>query len=88
MISGNPVDQTLVIRSLDKTSSEQALLEVEVQGVTMTAHRVRVVLNDTIVGEIVFNGQEPGVAKIRVSQSLLKEGENRILLTSMAGDRT
>ena len=86
VISGNPVDQTLVIRSLDKTSSEQAVLEVAVQGVTTTAHRVRVVLNDTIVGEIVFNGQEQGAAKISVSQSLLKEGENRILLSSMAGD--
>jgi len=86
VISGNPVDQTLVIRSLDKTSSDQAVLEVAVQGVTATAHRVRVMLNDTIVGEIMFDGQERGVAKFSVTQSLIKEGENRIRLTSVAGD--
>ena len=87
VISGATLDQALVIRNLDKTSSEQAELEVSVQGVTETAHRVRVVLNDATVGEIVFNGQEAGVAKFSVRHSLIKEGENRVGLTSLAGDR-
>ena len=44
-------------QNLDSGSSEDALLEVVLQGVTDGSHRVKVLLNDEEVGEVVFEGQ-------------------------------
>lgn len=87
VVASSPVDQSLLVRHLDKTSSEQAELEVVVQGVTLMAHRIRVSLNDEAVGEIAFDDEEVGVARLTIPQSLLKEGQNQVRLTSVAGDR-
>ena len=87
VVAGSPVDQPLLVRHLDKTSSGDADLEVALQGVTLIPHRVRVSINDAVVGEIVFADQELGVAKLTVPQSLLKEGQNQVRLISVTGDR-
>ena len=87
VVATSPVDQSVLVRHLDKTSSERAVLEVSVQGVTLTAHRVRVSINDQAVGEISFDGQELGVSRLSIPQSLLKEGQNQVRLVSAAGDR-
>ena len=87
VVAGNPVDQSLLVRHLDKTSSEAAELEVAVRGTTLRAHRVKVSLNDAAVGEIAFDDQELGVARLTVPVSLLKEGQNQVRLISVAGDR-
>jgi hypothetical protein len=87
VVAGGPVDESLLVRHLDKTSSDQAELEVALQGVTLAAHRVRVSLNDEAIGEIVFDDQELGVANLTIPQSLLKDGQNQVRLISSAGDR-
>jgi peptidase C25-like protein/lamin tail-like protein len=87
VVAGSPVDQSLLVRHLDKTSSERAELELALQGVTLADHRVRVSLNDEPIGEIVFDGQELGVATLTIPRSLLKEGQNQVGLISSAGDR-
>jgi hypothetical protein len=87
VVTASPVDQSLLVRNLDKTSSEQAELEVSVQGVTLTAHRVRVSINDRAIGELAFDGQELGVARLSIPQSLLQEGQNQVRLSSAGGDR-
>lgn len=87
VVASSPVDQSLTIRRLDKTTPEPAELEVAVQGVTWRSHRVTVSLNDQAIGEIGFEGQELGVARLAVPQSSLREGQNTVRLTSIGGDR-
>jgi peptidase C25-like protein/lamin tail-like protein len=87
VVSSSPVDQSILVQHLDKTSTEQAELQVALQGVTLTAHRVRVSLNDQPLGEVVFDYQDAGVLRLNVPHSLLKEGQNQVRLTSVGGDR-
>lgn len=87
VIGRNPVDQSLAVRNLDRAAGKQATLEIAVQGVTDTPHRVKVALNGADAGEIMFDGQSQGLARITVSQSSLKDGDNQVRLISMFGDR-
>jgi hypothetical protein len=76
----------LVLRHIATASSEQATLEVSLQGVTKVAHNVQVSLNGTNVGAVVFNDQAAGIAKLNVPHSMLKEGDNQIMLMAVAGN--
>ena len=82
VITGNPVEQSLMLQRVDQ-SGGQAQLNVRLQGVTTSAHAVRVQLNANDVGHVFFEGQAEGVANLSVSSSLLKEGLNQIHLTSI-----
>ncbi len=82
VIASNPVDQSLTVSRLDQ-SGGQAQLEVRVQGVTTASHEVRVQLNGSNLGFVSFNGQAEGTGKFSVAPSLLREGQNQILLTSL-----
>jgi hypothetical protein len=86
VITSVPVDQSLALRHIVTASSEQATLEVSLQGVTKVAHNVHVSLNGTNVGAVVFNDQAAGIAKLNVPHSMLKEGANQITLISVAGN--
>jgi hypothetical protein len=87
VIARNPVNQSLVARNIDRAAAKQATLEVAVQGVTDVPHRVKVALNGADAGEITFDGQSQGLARMAVPQSLLKDGDNQVTLISMYGDR-
>ncbi len=87
VVAGSLVDQPLLVSHLDKTSSGGAELEIALQGVSLMTHRVRASLNDTAVGEIVFDDQTLGVTTLTVPNSLLKEGQNQLRLLSVGGDR-
>lgn len=80
------VDQLFEVRHLDQGASEDALLEVALQGVTSVAHRVKVLVNEAEVGEVVFEGQSRGVASFPISQSLLEEGDNVVTLVAEGGE--
>ena len=80
------VDQLLDIRHLDPAASGDGLLEVALQGVTTVAHRVKVLVNEVEVGELVFEGQSRGTVSLPVSQSLLEEGENVVTLEAHGGE--
>jgi hypothetical protein len=87
IIARNPVDQTLALSHIDRTASAEATLEVALQGVTKQSHRVRVDVNDSVVGEVNFNEQQAGSTKLALKASLLREGQNTVRLTPLGGDQ-
>lgn len=84
VVARDPVDQSLTLQHL-QPSGGQATLEVALQGVTLFPHRVKAQINGTDAGEILFAGQSQGVGRFTVQQSLLKEGQNVVKLTPLAG---
>src|SRR5205085_5614441 len=86
VVAHDPVEQGLVVRHVDGSSSSGARLEVTLQGVTRQAHRVRVDFNGTPVGEVSFNGMAAAVAKITLPPSAVKEGQNTLTLAALGGD--
>ena len=49
-------------------------------------HSVKVSFNGSDVGEVNFNGQAQGEARLLVPQSQVREGENLVRLTAQGGD--
>ncbi|HJQ25642.1 MAG TPA: C25 family cysteine peptidase [Blastocatellia bacterium] len=86
VIAHDAVEQTLTVQHLDGTSSAGAQLEVTLQGVTRQTHRVRVDFNGVTAGEVNFDGDTSGVAKITLTASAVKEGDNRVTLVALGGD--
>jgi len=86
VVYGSGADQLLGVKHLDLGASEDALLEVALQGATNVSHRVRVLLNKEDVGEIVFEGQSKGLLQVEVPQSLLLEGDNLVSFVPLDGD--
>lgn len=86
VIAREPVDQALDVQHLDRSSTEDAALEIELQGVTLLQHRVGVELNGTAVGELSFHAQSAGAATMKLPRGVLKEGSNTVRLTPLGGD--
>jgi hypothetical protein len=82
----NEVNQIVDIQHLDRSTGEDALLEVVLQGATDTPHRVKGLLNEVEVGEIAFEGQRKGILKVEIPQAMLEEGENLVSLVAMGDD--
>jgi hypothetical protein len=87
VIARNAVDQAMALSHIDRSASAEATLEVALQGVTQQAHRVRVDVNDSVVGEINFNAQAAGTTRIDLKAAKLKEGQNIVRLTPLGGDQ-
>ena len=85
VIARDPVDQALTLQHVDAASTNGGMLEVALQGVTMTGHRVEVQINGARAGEVDFNGQNEGVSRLPIAQSLLKEGANIVRLVPFGG---
>ncbi|HEX5735307.1 MAG TPA: C25 family cysteine peptidase [Blastocatellia bacterium] len=85
IVGGSPVNQPLNLRNVDLTSSEDALLEISLQGVTTVAHRVSVTVNGMHAGEMEIMSQLSGFATFPIAHSLLREGSNDITLQSLNG---
>ena len=86
IIAGTPVNQLLNVSHADAGSSQEAYLEVALQGVTNGSHRVKAMLNEVELGEMAFEGQSLGIGQWLVSQSLLLEGENLVTLVPEGGE--
>ncbi|HKP85331.1 MAG TPA: C25 family cysteine peptidase [Blastocatellia bacterium] len=86
VIARTPVAQTLAVRNINRAAGKQAVLEVAAQGVTDVPHLVKVAFNGVDAGEITFDGQSQGLARITLPQSSLKDGDNQVELISMFGD--
>jgi hypothetical protein len=82
----NRVDQILELEHLDRSTAEDALLEVVLQGVTEGSHRVKVLFNEVEVGEFSFEGQSQGLFKVEVSQSGLLGRENLVSVVGQGGE--
>jgi hypothetical protein len=83
VVTAMPVDQTINVAHPDPGASEQAVLEVALQGVTYAPHRVAVSFNGEQVGEVLFVDQQQGAAKIYLPHSLLNDGANRVELSAL-----
>lgn len=90
IVSTAPLNQVLTLRNLD-TSQPSAALEVSLQGVSDNSsnpadHRVRILLNGSLIGDLVFDGQTLKTARFNISASRLREGENTVTLSAVNGD--
>ncbi len=85
VVSSTPLDQTITLRNVSQPSAQPSEVEIALQGVTRTPHRVRVILNGTAIGEVEFVGQDAGVARLTVSQLTLREDANQVTLIGIGG---
>jgi hypothetical protein len=85
VITTTPLDQSLTLRHLDAATPQEAIVEVSLQGVTLTSHKVRVSLNGISIGEVSFTDQARGAVRLSVSRKLLVEGNNQVSLTALGG---
>ena len=86
---GAPVDVNLTVRHPDSSAPSAAVLEVTLQGVTVSAepvnHQVRVLVNGTSVGDVLFQGRDLGTGTLTVPHSLLLEGANVVQFETLGG---
>lgn len=87
VVVGSGTDQIVNVDHLAQfdTSNFETTLEVALQGVTQTTHRVLVQLNGVGVREISFSGQQLTVGKFNIDHSLLQNGENIVRLIPQDG---
>jgi hypothetical protein len=85
VVSQSGVDQTLNLPHLDSGAAQEAVLEINLQGVTQIAHGVQVQVNGSNIGNFTFTSQLQGTAKMRVPHALLREGINTVRLASQNG---
>jgi hypothetical protein len=85
VITQASIDQTINVSHLDTTASGDARLEVTLQGVTLLTHLVRLRLNGTDVGQVLFNAQAEGATTLDIPLSLVKEGTNVVTLMAQNG---
>jgi len=86
IIGKDPIDQVLNLPHANLSGAQQAKIDVALQGVTLQQHRVNVLLNDDILGEVVFDGQAQGRTTFSVPPAWLRQGDNKITLRAEAGD--
>ena len=87
LISTTPLDQTLYVPHLDKTSTELAKLEVTLQGIILGfPHDVSIALNGASLGDVTFTGQAKGRFRVTLPPGVLHDGANTVTLTSQDGD--
>ena len=77
VVSNTPVEQVMSVTHLDPAALGAATLEVALQGATVGAHQVQVLLNNVAVGSVVFTDESLGVATLSVSQSCWWRGITR-----------
>ncbi len=85
VITAEPIIQTVTLGNLDAAALTPAQLDITLQGVTFIAHQVNVRLNGYDIGDLRFDRQASGTAKLAVPHALLREGENQITLMTKGG---
>jgi hypothetical protein len=65
------------LKGIDQ-SAAQASIDLQIQGLTLSAHNIKVYLNNTEIGTVSGNGREIMTAQFSVPTSLLIEGNNRL----------
>jgi hypothetical protein len=85
IISGQESFSNLSLSEIAAESGDTARLSVDVQGLSMAAHRVAVTLNGIEVGQIEVNSMERTEWRMDIATDQLLDGENRIGLRSLNG---
>ncbi len=75
-----PVAQTLQVQNLDTSKQTSMPLEIGVQGISPTAHTVKVLVNDTTVGTMNFAQRDHADQTFQVSMSVIHLGHNTVKL--------
>jgi autotransporter-associated beta strand protein len=86
VVNKTPAKQDVTLSNIDSNTSVPATLEVSLQGVTMQAHKVKVIVNGYEVGMVDFANQERGSEQFQIPPAYLVEGNNSITLASTNGD--
>jgi hypothetical protein len=86
VISTSVTDDVFHVHDRDADSLVGGELTVTLQGISKTPHQVRVSLNNVALGVLTFDGQERGILKVSVPQSLLIEGDNVLRLVALGGE--
>ena len=87
IVSPTTVEEVLSVPHLDTASTQPARLEVVLQGVIVGfPHDVKVTLNGSAVGDVVFTGQDKGTLALDLPPGLLQDWNNTITLTAQNGD--
>ena len=84
VVTSSAVDQEITLGGVSP-AAQDAQLEVSLQGVSRTPHRVRVIWNGAEVGAVELEGQGQGVGRFPVPHSSLREGANQVTLVAAAG---
>ncbi len=82
LVTNEPRVQEMGLTGLATAALQPASLEVKLQGVTQTPHRVAVQLNGWQCGILTFNGQQNITATFAIPPSLIKDGINLAELKS------
>jgi len=83
LISSEPVALSLEAPAVDDEGSEDALLEIGLQGLTkIKNHAIKIVVNGAMVGTVSFRRQSRVVGRIAIPHHLLQSGENVVQLLS------
>ncbi|MDT4967194.1 MAG: hypothetical protein QOJ64_1931, partial [Acidobacteriota bacterium] len=86
VISKTAARQDVTLHNIDLTASNTATLSVSMRGLTMQAHKVRVVVNGYDLGLVEFAGVDSGRREFSIPSSYLVEGNNTVSLTATNGD--
>ncbi len=86
-VSPTPVDQVLTTPHVAANSTQTARLQVVLQGIIVAyPHDVQVAVNGTMVGEVIFTGQDKGRLDVAIPQGVLQNWTNTVTLTSQNGE--
>src|SRR5829696_442769 len=82
-INPKPTTLTLAARDLAQATGS---LELIVDGLSQQIHQVKVVLNGTEIGKIVFRAQVTASKRFRLPRGVLHEGANSLTLAAVGGE--
>jgi len=76
----NPLVQTLQVQNLDTSKQTSMPLEIGIQGISPTAHLIKVVVNDVEVGAMNFAQRQHADQTFQLPMSLVHPGPNTVKL--------
>jgi hypothetical protein len=86
MLGATPLEQTLPVRDLVPGASDLPLLEVGLQGGSLTAHAITVTLGGRAVAVASFDGRNHQTVQVPVRDELPVDGDVRVALQTTDGD--
>ncbi|HYG80063.1 MAG TPA: C25 family cysteine peptidase [Pyrinomonadaceae bacterium] len=86
VLSTQPLQYVLNVHHYDRNTAPQPALEISLQGVSLQAHSVRVLVNGTTVGTINYEGMESPTARLTIPGWVLREGNNNVKLVTQNGE--
>lgn len=80
VISQEPLEEVLRVHHLDAASKHAPRLHLRLQGMSLGAHTVEVLLNGAHLGTMKYEDRESGRLDAAIPKGLLKEGDNTLTL--------